>query len=68
MKTILLITMIVAVTGVVANLAWVIRGAHKDKITGDKWATIERNLKCAGINVGIAIMCMVVVIIARLHR
>jgi hypothetical protein len=68
MKTILLITMIVAGTALAANITWVILGARKDKITGDKWATIDRNLKGAGINVGIAIMCMVVVIIARLYR
>lgn len=65
MKTIILITLILGIAGLVANTIWAIVGAKKDKITGNKWATIDRNLKAAGINLGITVVIMVMIIVAR---
>lgn len=65
MRAILVVTLILGVSGLLANTAWVIRGAINDKLKGDMLATIDRNLKASGINIAMAVVMMLVVVIAR---
>ena len=62
-----LLILIAGMLVVIINMVWVVAGAIADSRKGDRWSTIERNLKASAINLAIATVFIVMTILQRLR-
>ena len=68
MQAIHLAIIILVPIAFIVNMIWAFLGARADKRTGNAWATVDRNLKAAAINVGLAAVMILFLLVLVLRN